>query len=122
MDADNACIMDQIFFLDEIHLLSAEMFFDAQAAHFISTTKYVASITYVDAGSRPDCKDWRGAFDSEMNRLKKRNIFSVADRPGPAYHNQLGTIMVQKEKITAKLRKCRLCLHGDWQKEVADFF
>jgi len=40
----NADIMNQILFLDEIHLLSSGSFFNAQAVHFTSTTKYVDPI------------------------------------------------------------------------------
>jgi hypothetical protein len=59
-----------------------------------------------------------------MNGLKKRNVFSVVDRP--ADRNPLGTTMVYKYKIdhvkNTVTRKCRLCLRGDWQKEGVDFF
>jgi hypothetical protein len=120
----NADIMNQILFLDEVHLLSSDMFFDAQAVHFTSTAKYVDPISYEDAMSRPDAKEWREAFDKEMNGLKKRNVFSVVDRPTD--RNPLGTTMVYKYKIdhvkNTVTRKCRLCLRGDWQKEGVDFF
>jgi hypothetical protein len=120
----NACIINQILFLDEVHLLSPDMFFDAQAVHFTSTTKYVDPISHKDAMSRPDAKEWKEAFDKEMNGLKKRNVFSVVDRPSD--RNPLGTTMVYKYKIdrvkNTVTRKCRLCLRGDWQKEGVDFF
>ena len=80
-DERSACVTNQILFLDEVHLLSSEMFFDAQAIHFTSTTKYIDPISHQDAMSRPDAKKWREAFDKEMNGLKKRNVFSVVDRP-----------------------------------------
>jgi hypothetical protein len=100
------------------------MFFDAQAVHFTSTAKYVDPISYEDAMSRPDAKEWREAFDKEMNGLKKRNVFSVVDRPTD--RNPLGTTMVYKYKIdhvkNTVTRKCRLCLRGDWQKEGVDIF
>jgi hypothetical protein len=116
--------MDQILFLDEVHLFSSNMFFDAHAVHFTSTSNYVDPISYEDAMSRPDAKEWREAFDKEMKGLKKRNVFSVVDRPTD--RNPLGTTMVYKDKIdhvkNTFTRKCRLCLRGDWQKEGADFF
>ncbi len=59
MDAENAGIMDQILFLDEVDLLSSDMFFDAQAVHFTSTAKYVDPLSYEDAIARPDAKEWR---------------------------------------------------------------
>ena len=100
------------------------MFFDAQAVHFTSTTKYVDPVSHKDAMSRPDAKEWKEAFDKEMNGLKKRNVFSVVDRPSD--RNPLGTTMVYKYKIdrvkNTVTRKCRLCLRGDWQKEGVDFF
>ncbi len=49
----NACIMYQILFLVEVHLLSPDMFFDALAVHFTSITKYVDPISHKDAMSRP---------------------------------------------------------------------
>jgi hypothetical protein len=55
----NAYIMNQIFFLEDIHLFSSDLFFDAQAVHFTSTTKYVDPISTWDTMSRPDAKDWR---------------------------------------------------------------
>jgi hypothetical protein len=135
----NADITNQILFLDEVHLLSSDMFFDTQAVHFTSTAKYVDPISYEDAMSRPDAKEWREAFDKEMNGLKKRNVFSVLDRPTD--RNLLGTTMAYKYKIdhvrntvimvykykidhvrNTVIRKCRLCLRGDWQKEGVDFF
>jgi hypothetical protein len=67
----NALIMNQVLLLDEIHLLSSDMFFDAQTVHFTTTTKYVDPISYDDAMSRTDAQLWREAFDKEMNRLKK---------------------------------------------------
>ena len=119
-----ACIMNQILFLDEVYSLSSNLFFDAQAVHFTSTTKYVDPVSYNDAMSRTDASLWQEAFDKEMNGLKKRNVFSVVDRP--ADRNPLGTTMVYKYKIdhvkNTVTRKCRLCLRGDWQKEGVDFF
>ncbi len=47
--------------------------------------------------SRPDAQMWKEAFDKEMNGLKKRNVFSVVNRP--ADRNLLGTTMVYKYKI-----------------------
>jgi len=92
----NACIMNQILFLDEAHLLSSDMFFDAQRVHFTTTAKYVDPISFDDAMSRPDAQLWKEAFDKEMNGLKKRNVFSVVDRP--ADRNPLGTTMVCRKK------------------------
>ncbi len=73
--------MNQILFLEDIHLLSSDLFFDAQAVHFTSTTKYVDPISNWDTMSRPLAKEWREAFNKEMNRLKKKNVFSVVDSP-----------------------------------------
>jgi hypothetical protein len=74
--------------------------------------------------SRPDAKEWKEAFDKEMNGLKKRNVFSAVDRP--LDRNPLGTTMAYKYRIdrvkNTVTRKCRLCLRGDWQKEGVDFF
>ena len=50
------------------------MFFDAQAVHFTSTTKYVDPISHKDAMSRPDAKEWKEAFDKEMNGLKNETF------------------------------------------------
>jgi pterin-4a-carbinolamine dehydratase len=120
----NACIINQILFLDELHLLSPDMFFDAQAVHFTSTTKYVDPVSHKDAMSRPDAKEWKEAFDKEMNGLKKRNVFSVVDRPSD--RNPLGTTMVYKYKYSkdnnVTVRKCRLCVRGDLQREGVDYF
>ncbi len=59
-----------------------------------------------------------------MNGLKKRNVFSVVDRP--SNRNPLGTTMVYKYKIdrvkNTVTRKCRLSLRADWQKEGVNFF
>ncbi len=74
------------------------MFFAAQAVHFTSSTKYVDPISHKDAMSRPDAKEWKEAFDKEMNGLKKRNVFSVLDRPSD--RNPLGTTMVTNIKLT----------------------
>ncbi len=73
--------LGSVLCLDEVHFLSSDMFFDAQAVHFTSTAKYVDPISCEDAMSRPDAKEWREAFDKEMNGLEKRNVFSVVDRP-----------------------------------------
>jgi hypothetical protein len=48
--------------------------------------------------SRPDAKEWREAFDKEINGLKKRIVFSVVDRPTD--DNQLGTTMVYNIRLT----------------------
>jgi hypothetical protein len=70
--------------------------------------------------SRTDASLWQEAFDKEMNGLKKRNVFSVVDRPADL--NPLGTTMVYKFKIdhvkNTVIRKCRLCLRSDG----VDFF
>jgi hypothetical protein len=120
----NANIMNQILFLEEVHSLTSNQFFDTQAVHFTSTTKYVDPTSYNDAMSRTDASLWQEAFDKEMNGLKRRNVFSVVDRP--ADRNPLGTTMVYKYKVdhvkNTVTRKCRLCLRGDWQKEGVDFF
>ena len=48
--------MNQVLFLDEAHLLSSDVFFDAQRVHFTTTTKYVDPVSFEDAMSRPDAQ------------------------------------------------------------------
>ncbi len=47
--------------------------------------------------SRPDAKEWKEAFDKEMNGLKKWNLFSAVDRPPD--RNPIGTTEGYKIKI-----------------------
>ena len=78
--------------------------------------------SYADDMSRPDAKQWKEAFDKEMDGLVKREVFTVVDRLTD--QNPLGTTMVWKYKIVNVNRTVtrRLCLRGDWQKEGVDFF
>ena len=106
----------------EVNAFSSESFFNAETVHFTETAKYVDPTSYADAMSRSDAKLWQEA--EEMKGLVARNVFTVVDRP--VDRNPLGTTMIYKYKIdrvkNTVTRKCRLCLHGDWQKEGVDFF
>ena len=116
--------MNTVLLLDELSSFDPFSFFDAESVHFTDSTKYVDPKSYADAMSRPDAKEWKEAFDKEMDGLVKREVFTVVDRPTD--WNPLGTTMVWKYKIDnvnhTVTRKCRLCLRGDWQKEGVDFF
>ena len=120
----SADIMNHILLLEELNPLSSSSFFNAESVHFTDTAKYVDPTNYSDAMSRPDAKLWMEAFNKEMDGLKKRDVFTVVDRP--IDRNPLGTTMVWKYKVDSVngtvTRKCRLCLRGDWQKEGVDFF
>ena len=120
----SAEIMNQILFLQEVHAITSDSFFNAESVHFTDAAKYVDPTSYADAMSRSDAKLWQEAYDKEMNGLIARNVFSIVDRP--VDRNPLGTTMIFKYKIdrvkNTVTRKCRLCLRGDWQKEGVDFF
>ena len=109
----------QVVFLDSARLLYSDMLFDAQLVHFTTTTNMS-----IRSALRMPCLGQMLSYDKDMNELKKRDVFSVVDRP--ADRNSLGTTMVCKYKIdhvkNSVTRKCRLCLRGDWQKEGVDIF
>ena len=117
-------IMNTVLLLDELSSLNPSSFFDAESVHFTDSAKHVDPKNYADAMSRSDAKQWKEAFDKEMDGLVQRKVFTVVDRPPD--RNPLGTTMVWKYKVDnvnhTVTRKCRLCLRGDWQKEGVDFF
>ena len=94
------------------------------SVHFTDKRKYVDPKNYADAMSRDDHKEWKKAFDKEINGLINRKVFTVVDCPSD--RKPLGTTMVWKYKVDevhgTVTHKCRLCLRGDWQKEGVDFF
>jgi hypothetical protein len=63
----NGCSINQILFLDEVYLLSPDMFFHAQTVRFTSTAKYIDPISHKDAMFRPDAQEWKEVFDKELN-------------------------------------------------------
>jgi hypothetical protein len=94
------------------------------SVHFTDKKKFVDPKNYADAMSRDDNKEWKTAFEKEMQGLINRKIFTVVDCPPD--RKPLGTTMVWKYKVDdvhgTVTHKCRLCLQGDWQKEGVDFF
>ena len=84
--------MNTVLLLDELSSFDPFSFFDAESVHFTDSTKYVDPKSYADAMSRPDAKEWKEAFDKEMDGLVKREVFTVVDRPTD--RNPLRTTMV----------------------------
>jgi hypothetical protein len=59
MLARNADIMDQIMFLQEVHIFASDSFFQATTVNFTETAKYVDPTSYADAMSWSDAKLWQ---------------------------------------------------------------
>ncbi len=77
----NAHILNQIWFLQDVNILNSYSVFYADSLHFTDATKYVDPTSYADAMSRPDAKLWREAFDKEMRGLLQRKACTVVERP-----------------------------------------
>ena len=116
----NARIMNQLFFLQEVDAITYGSFFNAESVHSTDTAKNVDPTSNAEAQSQSDAKLWQDAYDKEMNGLIARKVFTKVDRPVDP--NPLGTgtmtscdhddIQVFDRVKNTVTSKCRLCLRS----------
>ena len=86
--------------------------------------KLVDPKNHADAMARSDAAAWKEAEIKEVQGLINRGCFKIVDRP--ANCTPLPTTMVYKYKYSKDnnitVRKCRLCVRGDLQREGVDYF
>jgi hypothetical protein len=86
--------------------------------------KLVDPRNHADAMSRGDADAWIEAEKKEIQGLIDRGCFKIVDCPPNC--KPLPTTMVYKYKYTKEndvtVRKCRLCVRGDLQRDGVDFF
>jgi hypothetical protein len=86
--------------------------------------KLVDPKNHADAMARSDASAWKEAEIKEVQGLINRGCFKIVDRP--ANCTPLPTTMVYKYKYSkdnnVTVRKCRLCVRGDRQREGVDYF
>ena len=86
--------------------------------------KLVDPKNHADAMARSDASAWKEAELKEVQGLISRGCFTIVDRPADC--KPLPTTMVYKYKYSkdndVTVRKCRLCVRGDLQREGVDYF
>ena len=86
--------------------------------------KLVDPKNHADAMARSDASAWKDAEIKEVQGLIDRGCFKIVDRP--AHCTPLPTTMVYKYKYSkdnnVTVRKCRLCVRGNLQREGVDYF